>query len=346
MGEVTLFKGGVPAFLKKAGADDVTNALAGSTGNGMRRISIKGNVFRQMIGGKEHYVSEDRAMNVIIIKAAPTVSRTYFKGSYVEGEATAPSCWSTDSQKPDAEVKNPQSNTCLKCPMNIKGSGQGETRACRYSQRVAVLVEGDLENEEVYQLVLPATSIFGEADKGKMPLRAYAEFLKREDAPMSGVVTEMKFDLASPTPKLVFRPIRAVDEEEWEIIQRLKESDEAQKAVELTVSQTDGVKEEEEAPKPKKKALPAPVIEEDEDEEEEAPKPKKKAKPAPVVEEEDEDEEEEAPAPVKKKKAKPVVEEEDDEDEVEEPKKATVKKKAAASEPQSLVDMVDDWDDE
>lgn len=85
MSELTLFKGGVPAYLKNAGADDVTNALAGES-LGMRRISIKGNVFREMIGGKEYRVSEERSMNIVVIKAAPKVSRTYYAGSYQEGE--------------------------------------------------------------------------------------------------------------------------------------------------------------------------------------------------------------------------------------------------------------------
>ena len=290
MSEMTLFKGGVPAYLKNSGADDVTNALAGES-LGMRRISIKGNVFREMIGGKEYRVSEERSMNVVIIKAAPKVSRTYFSGSYTEGEAVKPTCWSSDSQKPDADVKNKQSINCLSCPQNIKGSGQGDSRACRYQQRLAVVIDGEIDREEVYQLVLPPTSVFGEGDKGKLPLQAYAKFLKREEAPMSGVVTEMKFDLGSPVPKLFFRPIRPVTEEEWEVIQTLKDSEDAKKAIELTVSQADNVTKE--APEaPKKAAIPAP-------------------KPAPVEEPEEVEEEEEVieePKKVAAKKTAPPAE--------------------------------------
>ena len=42
MSEMTLFKGGLPAYLK--GTDDATNSLAGTGdgGLGARRISIKG----------------------------------------------------------------------------------------------------------------------------------------------------------------------------------------------------------------------------------------------------------------------------------------------------------------
>ena len=255
---MTLFKGGLPSYLK-ATADDATNALAGTGegGLGARRISIKGGVFREFIGGKEFRVSEERSMNVVIIKAAPKVSRIYYAGSYTEGEAVSPSCWSSDSQRPDEKVKeeNKQAATCLSCPQNIKGSGQGESRACRYQQRLAVVIDGEIDKEEVYQLVLPPTSVFGDGEKGKLPLQAYARHLKNHGTPITGVVTEMRFDTASPTPKLVFKPVRPVTEDEFLKIQELKETDEAIKAITLTVAQTDGVRDK---PKPalaKPKAL-------------------------------------------------------------------------------------------
>jgi hypothetical protein len=256
MSDLALFKGGLPAYLQ--GTDDATNALAGTSdggGLGARRISIKGGVFREFIGGKEFRVSEERSMNVVIVKAAPKVSRIYYAGSYTEGEAVTPTCWSSDSQRPDEKVKDKQSATCLTCPQNIKGSGQGESRACRYQQRLAVVIDGEVDKGEVYQLVLPPTSVFGDGEKGKLPLQAYARHLKNHGTPITGVVTEMRFDTASPTPKLVFKPVRPVTEDEFNVIQELKDSKEAIQAITLTVAQTDGVKD-----KPSlKNALAAPV---------------------------------------------------------------------------------------
>jgi len=245
MREMTLFKGGLPAYLK-ATADDATNALAGTSdggGLGARRISIKGGVFREFIGGKEYRVSEERSMNVVIVKAAPKVSRVFYSGNYSEGETVSPTCWSSDSQKPDEAVKNKQSATCLNCAQNIKGSGQGDSRACRYQQRLAVVIDGEIDKEEVYQLVLPPTSVFGDGEKGKLPLQAYARHLKNNGVPITGVVTEMRFDTASPTPKLVFKPVRPLTEDEYNTVQSLKDTPDAVSAVTLTVAQTDGVKD-------------------------------------------------------------------------------------------------------
>ena len=277
MSEMTLFKGGLPAYLQTA-SDDATNALAGGESLGSRRISIKGNVFREYIGGKEYRVSEERSMNVVIIKAAPKVSRVFYAGTYVEGEAVTPTCWSSDSQRPDEKVKDKQSATCLNCPQNIKGSGQGDSRACRYQQRLAVVVDGEVDKEEVYQLVLPPTSVFGDGEKGKLPLQAYARHLKNHGTPITGVVTEMRFDTASPTPKLIFKPVRPVTEEEFETIQRLKDSPEAVNAITMTVAQTDGVKEKKPAlAAPKAEAAPVEKVEAEEVEEPKKAAPKKAA---------------------------------------------------------------------
>ena len=247
MSDLTLFSNNseLPAYLKNAALDDVTSVLAGES-LGARRISIKGGVFREMIGGKEYRVSEERSMNVVIVKAASKVSRVFYSGNYSEGETVSPTCWSSDSQRPDEKVKEKQSATCLTCTKNIKGSGQGDSRACRYQQRLAVVVDGEIQKHEVYQLVLPPTSVFGDGEKGKLPLQAYARHLKNNGVPITGVVTEMRFDTASPTPKLVFKPVRPLTEDEYNTVQSLKDTQEAINAVTLTVAQTDGVKDKKE----------------------------------------------------------------------------------------------------
>ena len=286
MNDITLFKGGLPSYVRR-GSDEMTLALAGGS-VGMRRISIKGNAFRELVGGKEYRVAEGRSLNVIIVNSAPKVSRTYYEGTYAEGDAVRPTCWSSDSTKPDPEVKNKKSMACHNCPMNIKGSGQGDSRACKFSQRLAVVIDGELEKEEVYQITIPATSIFGSGDGMKMPLQEYAKFLVKEGAYASCVVTEMKFDINSPVPKLFFRPIRVLEEHEFEIVERLKESDDAKRAISITVSQADNVQKEPESvatSAPKAAPKPAPVEESEEEEAEIIEEPKKAApkKTSPVA---------------------------------------------------------------
>ena len=280
--------------------------LAGSGGGGPR-ISIKGGRFREIVGGEQVRVFKGEQLNVVVVNAAG-VGRTYYEGSYDPNAAAAPpTCWSSDTKVPSPDVPDDQrlSSTCAACPMNVKGSGQGESRACRFSQRLAVTLEGDDEGT-VYQMQLPATSLFGDAKGNLMGMQAYAKLLSAHKTPIISVVTGISFDEDVETPKLYFKPVRPLDEDELRAAVAAKDSDAALAAISMTVSQADGVAPAEPAASKKaaaKKPKPAPVEEDDEDEEE-VVKPKKAAakKPQPApVEEDDEDEEE---APPKRRAAK------------------------------------------
>ena len=282
MTAMTLFsKGGnnLPAHLRNLELDATTKALMGSTGSSTgKRISIRGNVFRMLVDGKEIAQNEDRAMNIVIVAANPHVSRSFYEGTYEEGKNVAPTCWSNDGITPDTKVDEPQASKCANCPQNIAGSGQGNGRACRYSQRLAVTLENDLQGD-VYQLTLPAQSIFGNAESGKMPLQAYAKFLGGHGLPVTAVVTEMRFDTSSATPKLTFKAVRPLEEDEMATCQEKGQSADAKAATASTVAQADGVKAKAiEAPAPKA----APKVEPEEAPEVEPVKRPKKAAPKDV----------------------------------------------------------------
>jgi hypothetical protein len=100
-----------------------------------------------------------------------------------------------------------------------------------------------LENDirgDVYQLTLPAQSIFGAVENGKMPLQAYAKFLGSHGLPVTAVVTEMRFDTASATPRLTFKAIRPLNEEELALAQLKGQSADAKAAIAATAAQMDG----------------------------------------------------------------------------------------------------------
>jgi hypothetical protein len=223
----------------QTGVDDDTRAVAGGGLGGSKRISIKGGVFRKMAGGKEVGTIEDRHMNVIFVKMSHTASRTYYTGAYKEGEKIAPICWSSDSKKPDPEVKTPQASACDSCQWSVKGSGQGGSgAACRLSWRTAVVLPNNPDGD-VMQLVLPATSCFGKEEGGKWPFRPYIQMLANNNISAGRVVTKMQFDTKSPVPKLLFSPVGVVPEADVDTIQRQKESSAAESAIKLTVYQQD-----------------------------------------------------------------------------------------------------------
>jgi hypothetical protein len=253
-GELSLFKGNLPEYLKNRGLSATTRALMGSSQN--KRISIKGGVFRMMVGGQETAKSDERSMTVVVVAAASNVSRTFYAGKYVEGEQTAPACWSSDGIRPDSGVESPQSTTCADCPQNIAGSGEKNSRACRYSQRLAVVLANDF-NGDVFQLTLPATSIFGKPENGKMPLQSYVKYLAAHGVNIEDVVTEMRFNTDAAVPTLTFAPVRPLEEHEHNVCSLKAQTQEAKSAITMTVAQSDGTQAKFKA------ALPKPVEQSD-----------------------------------------------------------------------------------
>jgi hypothetical protein len=215
------------------GVDEDTRAVAGEDFN--KRISIRASAVRLVSGGKEVSVREERSMNVIFVKMAHAPSRSYYSKEYKEGESIAPDCWSTDSKTPDVGVENPPASKCADCPMSIKGSARtGDGTACRLSWRTAVVLP-EYPEGDVFQLVLPATSVFGDEDNGRWPFRAYVKMLAANNISAGRVVTKMQFDTKASVPTLVFSPVSAVDHVHSEVIQRQGKSQAAENAIKISV---------------------------------------------------------------------------------------------------------------
>lgn len=316
MSNVTLFSSSkVPAFARNNELSDTAKALTGGgSGVSTKRISIKGGVFRLVAGGKEVASIDERHLDVVIVRAAPKVSRIFYAGSYDADKIVRPDCWSNDGDKPDASIKEPQHRTCMGCPQNEAGSGMGNSRACRFQQRLAVVLANNMDGD-VLQLTLPATSVFGKEDGDKRPLQAFARFLAAQNPPVNPeqIVTRMRFDTKAESPKLFFAPVRWLTDDEYPTVVSQGDSEDARKAIVMTVAQADGVK-----------AAPALAIPG------KAPAPK-------VVDEDDE-----PPKVAKAPKTKPAADA-DDEPEV---RKETAKATAVPAKKSKLADIVSDWDDE
>jgi hypothetical protein len=227
--DVTLFEGfsgNLPAHMQSGEVDDMTRSLAGMSDSNIKRISIKGGRFRLMIGAKEVGKKAESEMNMVIVNSASGYARTYYKDAYKEGVTVAPACWSDDGNAPSEYVESPQSKLCASCPQNVKGSGAGGGRACRYSARLAVVLENDLGGD-VYGVTLPATSIFGTGNSSHSPLQEYVQKLFGHKVAANKVVTEFSFDTNSPTPKLMFRAVRPLTDEEWAVIEKQSKSADA-----------------------------------------------------------------------------------------------------------------------
>jgi hypothetical protein len=130
------------------------------------------------------------------------------------------------------------------------------------------------------QLTLAATSIFGKDEgEARRPLQAYARFLAAQNISPEMVVTRLKFDTKAAVPKLFFMPVRWLDDAEYGLAIEKGATEDAKKAVTMTVAQVDNVK----PPVVEfKKPVAKPVVEEAEEVDEPEVRKETKAKPTAV----------------------------------------------------------------
>jgi hypothetical protein len=98
------------------------------------------------------------------------------------------------------------------------------------------MLENDVTDGEIYELSLAATSLFGKGENNKMPLFQYGKLLGSNGMNITDVVTEMRFDTDSATPKMTFRAVRALAVDELESIIAHGNSMEAKSAIKASYS--------------------------------------------------------------------------------------------------------------
>ena len=344
--QVVLFKDSmVPAHIQSRLNGGLSNIEAK---NNIPQLSFRGKVWRQVIDGEERaLVNKDdepiTTIHLVILNHLKGRSRTFYEGSFEEGKSKPPACWSIDGEVPDPTVKEPQCDTCAKCPNAVKGSkitaNAKETTACSVNKRMVVVPLSDLECTPML-LRIAQTSMWDKNNeeqeaKGFYAWDQYLDMLRARGATHTGIVaTKVKFDPKVAYPKLLFAASRWLANEEIDIVQPRYEADDVMKLLRASEAVASIRKPKAEAPAeepeddapppPKKKAAPvAPVADEEPADDDPPPPPaKKKAAPVAAAEVEDDD----PPPPPAKKKAAPVAEPEPEDDD---PPPPPAKKKAA-----------------
>jgi len=176
----------------------------------------------QYRGGNHPFLRADgdgarNSIEVVVLKSATAKSKSYYPGTYAEGERKKPTCWSNDGIRPDRGVGQPVSQACASCPMNEFGSKiteQGKkAKACSDFKRIAVVLDPKMSQEvlgyalaEPVMLRIPASSLNDYA--------SYGEGMNAQNFPMISIVSRVAFDPSVPYPKFKFEPVRALTQEE------------------------------------------------------------------------------------------------------------------------------------
>ena len=241
MSNLTILDQSLPDFLQTAGVSELTKQLAGRSG--VKRIVPKNGIFRKMVGGEEMgKVKGD--LDTIIVNASPHVGRIFYAQAWTpDAEPTAPDCFSNDGRAPDAGSTNPQAERCDSCNQNIKGSGQGNSKACRYSRRIALTLVEDFNTSlegSVYQMNLASKSLFGDgAGDNTHTFENYSKYLSNNGKSLDYVITQISFNEENDNQSVLFTPTGYINKAQYAVTSKVAALPEVQKMVVMTPYQAD-----------------------------------------------------------------------------------------------------------
>lgn len=165
-------------------------------------------------------------IDIIIIRSAMAISKTFYLKEFVEGSFAPPDCWSTNGVVPDPTVGVKQNDNCPNCKWNKFGSSARQVgdqvirgKRCSDNKRLSVVPAGDLKNEAYggpMLLRLPPTTFAGLSElEGQLHMQGYH---------YSGVVMRCSFDHEASHPKIIFTPIRVLNDHEAQEVVALQDS--------------------------------------------------------------------------------------------------------------------------
>lgn len=223
------------ASSKFASVPIVNEAAAGIEG-GYAVMKYKGKVWAVEYRGEHKPIMRPdgdgpaNSIEVVIVSASPVKSKIYYP-NYVDGASERPVCFSSNGVSPDPRAQAKQANACAVCPQNQSGSkvdetGQARGKACRDSKRVAIVPLADMQNE-LYGgpmlLRIPAASLNDFA--------MFTRKLEQLGLPYCAVGVKIAFDPAQAYPKFVFTGIRALTDDEADVVLAMRDDPQTKRIV-------------------------------------------------------------------------------------------------------------------
>jgi hypothetical protein len=196
-------------------SDDLSGGVSGS----YAIISIKGSRFSLKFKGDMTPITNPEngdpvgSMELVLVKSNPFLTKQFYEKGYVEGDTAAPDCFSIDGKTPSASSPSIQHTNCATCPQNaftkINEKTGKKTKACQDNRKMAILPLSDLKNEVFggpMLMRIPAASL-GD-------LATFGGALKSRGYAYNSVAVRVSFDLTVAYPKLIFKAIRALTDDE------------------------------------------------------------------------------------------------------------------------------------
>jgi len=277
--DVNVFNPNTSLPAKQAGVFN-SDALAGDLsdgagGGGFQLLSIRGSKWRVKTSAGDLPIlnADDEptpSIEVILVKSNKNISKLFYEKSYSEGDDEAPTCMSVDGVKPDTASTKPQNKDCATCANNKWGSRITEAgkkaKRCADTRRIAVWLRTmepvGADGSEPMLLRIPAASL--------NDLATFGANMAKKQYPYNAIVTRIGFDVHVSFPKLTFRAVRPITEDEAATVVTMFSSDTvgnilSQQVAPVPVEEEEGAAAEPEEPAPddptefEAPATPAPV---------------------------------------------------------------------------------------
>lgn len=199
-------------------ADEIGGDLSGGVSGSYAILSFKGSRFAVKYQGNMQVITNEQgdpigSFEAVLVKSNPFLTKQYYAKGYVEGDNAAPDCFSIDGKVPSDQSPQKQHTNCAACQMNaftkINESTGKKTKPCQDNRKMAVLPGDDLANELFGGPMLmrvPAASL--------KDLAMFGDTLKQRGFSYNSVRVRISFDLTVSYPKLVFKAIRPLTDEE------------------------------------------------------------------------------------------------------------------------------------
>lgn len=156
------------------------------------------------------------SIEVVVVKAAAGLQRTWYERGYVEGSTEPPDCTSNNGVTPTQSSPKKQSNSCATCIRNqfklMPNGKQG--KECANAKRLAVVM-GDQPISTPMLLRVPGASL--------TPMKVFGDRMASLGFPhYFTYVVRISFDSAESYPKFVFKEVRPLSREELDMVDELR----------------------------------------------------------------------------------------------------------------------------
>lgn len=209
----------------------LTEAASGGVGSKAEfpHISIKQSRWRLVDIDGEEQVLKTFAISFAIVSINPNVSKAWYENKYNPGdEPSAPDCYSNNGIVPLPDADKLQSQQCATCDKNVWGSdvnpnNGNRLKACKDAKHIGIMFldPDNLAAEEptVYAQRLSAMSMINFSN--------FAKEVAAAGGALDYIVVKAEFDDQAEFPLIKYEVLRNMTEEEWNVVNRVRESERA-----------------------------------------------------------------------------------------------------------------------